>query len=781
MFYARCAEEITKSQEFPTPKEWTLVLNAFARGGYRDSGVWLTHTFDRLKHARLEDWSTMDLSLLCNSISKLAVSVDARHQEDAVDVSRSHLLLFQRVAVQLPAALSSSGRACSGQDVVQLLAAFAALPCLEGRSVARQVCCMILHNVPVAQHVETLPPDGLCAVLNSLLRCGVGGEPESGVVFRAAYNRLLRSAFQLSVAHLAHVAHAFATWPTQSMIADAGPTLDEVDHLFKSSLRPAVLRAATDVETRWSPGHAAFIIWALTRVGESDRRAEDMAPVLAVARRLRDAQRTDAPRQLEPLRWEAWPSWSLSMLASSIARLGGTGWPQEAADESECPVQSVSGSLSDFILGPEAGTCDERKPDEISSGSCRLAGMGMDSVCHIAGAFHFAPRGVEVCEAAVAIALESRPNKISVPNVSLLLTAMSYLEMHNGRALGKLLWFVHRTLWEAPSDADVSDSFERRVMEVGIDLHVVSKLFAALDRLDCFQAISSCTEASAAFECVTSATVVCLRRDIRPSVTNLSALHSLIRPSLRALSAEASPADSVAILVDHLAWSFSTLDWQRWPHKGLTGLVPALGELALSTALSEQRSAALWSSWRALLLQDPRVELRSAGFANSLAAASAARISGSLVRHLTEGLALAGGLASLQLRHLASAARSLAVMKAEKQHAELAVEVVELIALRLVQSSPGEETRVATAQLVLLLLAARFGLGPGLLFDALGLRTLRAVDSAVCASSGMIRESGGGSLGVARHPDQCWEETRHCAEQLWAGDPDTLTFVEPEA
>jgi len=527
-----------------SPKDCSLTLNALARAAFKDGGALISHVMRELgQQTSLQDWTPIDVALLCNAVAKLRPLAG----DDYVESNARWRGLLARVDDLLP----ELAPRCSAQDTAHLMAAFASLP-VEDITLAQHACRKLLHCSPIVQHVDEVSPEGLCALLTSLSRVRLIGT-ESAPVFRAALRRISRGGvLQLSEpGHLSHLAHAFAAWLPATSGGDGGgcgsngsggsgsfrgaggvaPTgaaalgRAEVLALFDSLLRPAIARAA---DRFIEPRHIVYAAGALARAG--CRESAETEPLEMLASRLLAAQREPSG----PLRWERFPDRAVAMLAESFAQLDvATGGDLSLGGLAcDSPIVLMLDSFVRHLLqvrviqhcngGVEEGLQDQGDDSCAQAVSCagpsgRLALLDVSSACRIARACCWTPRGVEVCRAALASVLLHPLGQLTAFDASHLLAAMARLELRDGKSVGELLWHLHWRLWWAGGNDVIPqttpDGMPDSVLaklRVNWDVRTAAGILSSLGRLGVFGEAARCDAVRWALACMVWATEVLL-------------------------------------------------------------------------------------------------------------------------------------------------------------------------------------------------------------------------------------------------------------------------------
>jgi len=442
----------------PSPKDLSLTLNAFARGGFSDSAL-LLHTYQQLEKVRLELWSPRDLALLCNALSRM---------KHAPEVRALRLSFMERVA----GVISGLAPNCSAHDTVQFCSVFASLP-QDYHATASASCRSLIASAPLAKHVASTSLEGLCAILNALVRLRIVGD-DGARVFRDADERIRRVSFQLSPAHLSHLSNAFSFWPVlQTQLSVGGGAqpstvyeLRDAVSLFTSTLFPAMRQAADAFE---EPRYVAFCVAAVARVPCAS--SAKMEPLEALASQLLRAQTSD-----HQLRWERFPATFFPMMVAGFASLDDSSGEEleHSVGESGHVVEMLE-SLTEHLLMTRV------------SGGLNMDVFSETVVCKLAGSFLTVQRGSEVCQAAVQSSFAWPVEAVPCRDLSLLLMAMDRFELRDDRAIEELLWRMHWRLWHAVSVKDATDSAlarnARECVQKEWDLNSAATTWAALRKL----------------------------------------------------------------------------------------------------------------------------------------------------------------------------------------------------------------------------------------------------------------------------------------------------------
>ncbi|CAK0805847.1 unnamed protein product, partial [Prorocentrum cordatum] len=367
---------------------------------------------------------------------------------------------------------------------------------IEGESARRGKGQALLAAAPAQKHLEAMSLEGLCALTGACARLRALGGPDGadGAALAAALGRVQRSGFRLAPAHLGHLLHSFGRWHQACRQAMDAATESLVSDLFRSTLRPAVLRTAPAFAR---PQHVAFAAAGLA--GAGCRGREELLPLEALAALLLGAQ-VGGPAQ--PLHWDRFCGRDLAVLAEAFGEAAAAGPGADPSTDGGGPVADLLESMASHLLGPAAGTAgDAGSVGDANVG--RLGALEASAACRLAGAFCWAPRGVEICQAAAARVLEEPVGGLASASLARLLRAMGRLQLRQGALCGGLLWLLHQRLWgvwgaaraELDEGAAGADELLIQRLRGELDVPLAAAALVAAERLGCFDAAATQEEA----------------------------------------------------------------------------------------------------------------------------------------------------------------------------------------------------------------------------------------------------------------------------------------------
>eukprot|EP00439_Symbiodinium_sp_Y106_P082474 s473_g21.t3 len=510
-------------------KEWSLTLNAFARAQLpqADAEALLEENLAMLgsDDFRMEEWSALNLSLLCNSLHRLAMACGGSAGESRPKELRQRWHEFlSRVASN---ALPKLRESCSPQDVAQFATAFAAVPTGPHRSALAQALEKLLQSQRRKSFVEALSLEGLCGILVAMQRLGCCDE----AFLAAASQRLRRSRAQLTPNHLGQVCNAFARWleadsdAKDHRTADAGKLGESVQELFRTTFCPAIAASAAKFR---NPRHLGFVAFALMRLGHAGHRTLESLAAAVLAALEEDFN--------GPLHLSKWPVISLVQLTEALSDAVLRHQSEESMEL--IAVEALQHAVADHLR---------------SDGS----NLEPAEAVRFAAALHSVPGCLDFVRR-TAEALGQSARELSLRDGLLMLGTLQQLELREAALWQPLLWHLHRAVdKETWSPA------------------VAITLFRTLERLDCYcQLLAEEVDPVQAF-CAKIAEL--LQGMQLTSELDVQNALSLAR-SLQA-AAEGAPMSqqwrqavlahvaSVACRLDINAWSTGTTEGQRsWLH-----------------------------------------------------------------------------------------------------------------------------------------------------------------------------------------------------------------------
>ncbi|CAE7329891.1 unnamed protein product [Symbiodinium sp. CCMP2592] len=523
-------------------KDWSLTLNAFARAQLprADAEALLEENLAMLgsDDFRMEEWSALNLSLLCNSLHRLAMACGGSAGESRPKELRQRWHEFlSRVAAD---ALPKLRESCSPQDVAQFATAFAAVPSGPHRSALAEALEKLLQSQRRQSFVEALSLEGLCGILVAMQRLGCCDE----AFLAAASQRLRRSRAQLTPTHLGQVCNAFARWleadsdAKDPRTADVRKLGESVEELFRTTFCPAIAASAGRFR---NPRHLGFVAFALMRLGHAGRRTME-----SLAAAVLTAQEEDFNG---PLRLKKWPVISLVQLTEALSDAALRHQPEDSMEL--IAVESLQRAVADHLL---------------SDGS----NLEPSEAVRFAAALHSVPDCLDFVRR-TAEAVGQSTHELSLRDGLLMLGTLQQVELREAALWQPLLWHLHRAVdketWSPP---------------------VAITLFRTLERLDCYcQLLAEEVDPVQAF-CAKTAELL-QGMELTSELDRQNAL-SLAR-SLQA-AAEGAPMSqewrqailahvaSAACRLDINSWSTGTTEGQRsWLHHAflLNRVVSATG------------------------------------------------------------------------------------------------------------------------------------------------------------------------------------------------------------
>ncbi|CAE7807289.1 unnamed protein product [Symbiodinium microadriaticum] len=497
----------------------------------------------------MEEWSALNLSLLCNSLHRLAMASGGSAGESRTKElhHRWHEFL-SRVASN---ALPNLRESCSPQDVAQFATAFAAVPTEPHRSALTAALEKLLQSQRCQSFVEALSLEGLCGVLLSMQRLGCCDE----ALLLAASQRLRRSRGRLTPDHLGQVCNAFARWleadsdAKDHRTADAGNLGESVQDLFRTTFCPAIAASAAKFR---NPRHLGFVAFALMRLGHAGHRTLESLAAAVLAALEEDFN--------SPLHLGKWPVISLVQLTEALSDAA---LRHQSEDSMELiAVESLQRAVADHLR---------------SDGS----NLEPAEAVRFAAALHSVP-GCPDFVRRTAEAVGQSAHELSLRDGLLMLGTLQQLELREAALWQPLLWQLHRVV-------------DKETWSPAVAIH----LFRSLERLDCYcQLLAEEVDAVQAF-CAKTAELL----QGMASTSELEAQNALSLARSLQVAAEDAPMSeewrqailahvaATACRLDVNAWSTGTTEGQRsWlQHAFLLGRVvwatghPCARRLLLST------------------------------------------------------------------------------------------------------------------------------------------------------------------------------------------------------
>ncbi|CAK9118531.1 unnamed protein product [Durusdinium trenchii] len=415
-FLVSAAARWRSPTEVLQPKEWSLVMNAFARGGLPTASAQalLQQNLEMLEDVMIEKtWSARDVSLLCNALHRLRPTTS-----EAERLHRFYARVLGSWAMDPPD--------CGPQDLAQLASSLAA--------VSQKYRSEVVHGFRVLLQPWTtgmakelswgVSLEGLCALLNALERLAL--LDLSLAISPAAVQRVSHA--KLSASHLGHLCYIFSRWLEPKWASEAGDSLEprgvhaqapapaacemralrvQVLELFKSTLCPAIVELASTFQR---PKNVALTALALARLCRStkdekdekvQRLSHEVAESLCQQSLLDRAEQSDS----DSLQWCNWQSLDLAQLAESLSAL-----LTSRMDVKLPAVATLLSSISKYLL------------EEVEN-------MPIQQAIRIGAAVAPTLDGPEVCHRLAQVVAEIKFD-LPIPAAALWLRTLQLLEMN---------------------------------------------------------------------------------------------------------------------------------------------------------------------------------------------------------------------------------------------------------------------------------------------------------------------------------------------------------------